>query len=272
MYSFARRPLWILSHVVVVSLILLAIALGFWQRSRYMEETAKQDRLEALAARAPVPYEDAVDLATAPSEVDPAAEFTRVTTSGVYDTDAEVAIRNRTYEGSPGAWLLTPLVRDDGTAVAVVRGWIPYDATGEQTDFPEAAPPEGRVTITGVLQVTQRRGSLGGVDAAGGRLEALSRVDLERYAEQLDHELAPAWVMLDGQDPPQPGDLPAVVELSAGEASQNFGYMFQWWVFALIGMIGYPLILRRVAHNQQTQQSDSEPDGIEPLPEKVEPR
>ena len=78
MYSFARRPLWILSHLVVASLILLAVALGFWQRSRYLEETAKQDRLEVLAARTPVPYEDAVDVGAAPSDVDPAVEFTRV--------------------------------------------------------------------------------------------------------------------------------------------------------------------------------------------------
>ncbi|MEI2698011.1 MAG: SURF1 family cytochrome oxidase biogenesis protein [Microthrixaceae bacterium] len=142
--------------------------------------------------------------------------------------------------------------------------------TGQQIDFPDAAPPEGHVTVTGVLQVTQRRGSLGGTDAAEGRLEALSRVDLERYAEQLDNELAPAWVMLDGQDPPQPGDLPAAVELSAGEASQNFGYMFQWWIFALIGLIGYPLILRRVAHNQQAAPKDPGAGAVEPLAEPVE--
>lgn len=271
MYSFARRPLWILSHIVVLSLILLAVALGFWQRSRYLEETAKQDRLEALAAREPVPYEEAVDTDVSPSDVDPAVEFTRVTATGVYDTDAEVAVRNHTYEGSPGAWLLTPLVQDDGTAVPVVRGWIPYDATGRQRDFPEAAPPEGRVTVTGVLQITQRRGSLGGVDAAGGRLDALSRVDLGRFSEQLGYELAPAWVMLDVQDPPQAGDIPAVVELSAGEASQNFGYMFQWWIFALIGLIGYPLILRRVARNQPDP-SGARAGVAEQVPETVERR
>ena len=32
--------------------------------------------------------------------------------------------------------------------------------------------------------------------------------------------------------------------------SQNFAYMVQWWIFALIAMIGYPLILRRVARNR----------------------
>lgn len=256
MYSFARRPLWMLSHVVVVALILLAVALGFWQRSRYLEETAKQDRIESLASEPPVPYADVVDIGADPAEVDPSVEFTRVEVSGVYDTSAEVAVRNHTYQGSPGAWLLTPLVADDGTAVPIVRGWIPYDATGMQKDFPEAAPPDGRVTVTGVIQLTQQRGSLGAVDPAGGELAALSRVDLERFAEQLDAELAPAWVMLDGQEPPQRVELPALVELSAGEASQNFGYMFQWWIFALIGSVGYLLILRRVSRSAASEMDD----------------
>ena len=118
--------------------------------------------------------------------------------SGVYDTDAEVAILNRSRGGAPGAWVLTPLVQDDGTAVPIVRGWISYDPSGTQVDFPEAAPPEGEVTVTGVLQLTQVRGSLGPVDAADGTLEALARVDLVRFGEQLDEPLAPAWVMLDG--------------------------------------------------------------------------
>lgn len=258
MYEFARRPVWILSHFVIGALILLAIGLGFWQRSRYYEETSKQQRLDALAARDPVPLSDVVDPALGIGEVGRGIEFTRVEVVGSYDTDAEVAIRNRTYEGSPGAWVLTPLIQEDGTAVPVVRGWITYDATGRQTSYPDAAPPGGQVTVTGVLQLTQDRGSLGAVDPAGGVLGALSRVDLRRFAQQLDYPLAPVWVMLDGQDPPQQGDLPAVVELSAGDASQNFGYMAQWWIFAVIGLVGYPLILRRVGRNREL--GDQVPD------------
>ena len=141
-------------------------------------------------------------------------------------------------------------VRADGAAVPVLRGWIPYDPTGEQVDFPEAAPPEGEVSVTGIVQLTQERGSLGPVDAADGTLEAMARVDLDRFADQLDVELAGAWVMLDGQQPPQSGDLPAPVEVAAADASQNFGYMVQWWIFAAIGLVGYPLILRYVARHR----------------------
>jgi cytochrome oxidase assembly protein ShyY1 len=268
MYDFLRRPAWIVSHVIVATLIVLAVVLGFWQRSRYYEETGKQDRLDALATQAPVPYDQVVDPTTSPDEVDPDVEFTRVVVTGRYDTDAEVAILNRSNGGAPGAWVLTPLIRADGTAVPVVRGWIPYDPAGTQVDFPEAAPPTGEVTVSGLVQLSQQRGSLGPVDAPDGTLQALARVDLERYAAQLDAPLAPAWVMLDGQDPPQAGDLPSTVELQAGDSGQNFGYMVQWWIFALIGLIGYPLIIRRVARNRA--RGEQVPDQV-PSEEPVGP-
>ena len=199
----------------------------------------------------PVPFDEVVPPDLAPDEVEPAVEFTPVSVTGRYDVSEEVAVLNRTRGGAPGAWLLTPLVRSDGTAVPVVRGWIPYDPAGLAEDFPEAAPPDGEVTVTGLVQLTQVRGSLGPVDAADGTLSALARVDLDRYAEQLDEPLAPAWIVLDSQQPPQPGDLPAVVELTVGDSGQNFGYMMQWWIFALIGAVGYPLIIRRVARNRR---------------------
>ncbi len=262
MYRFLRRPMWILSHVVVVLLITLAIALGFWQRSRYETENAKVDQIEARAALAPVPFDDAVDTDLTPVEVDPGVVSTRVEATGEYDTAGEVAILNRSQGGAPGAWILTPLVTDDGTAISVVRGWIPYDATGAQTTFPEAAPPSGSVTVTGTVQLTQERGSIGATDAADGRLSALARVDLARFAQQLDQPLAPAWVLLDDQQPAQPSQLPVKVEVEQPGGSQNFGYMVQWWIFATIALVGYPLILRRVARN--TSQGDEVPDDPPP--------
>lgn len=272
MYDFLRRPAWIASHLVMASLIVLAIVLGFWQKSRYDEETARQAQIDALAAAEPVPYDDVVDPGGSAADIDPDVEFTRVVVTGRYDTDAEVAILNRSRGGSPGAWVLTPLVRDDGTAVPVVRGWIQYDPSGTQVDFPEAAPPEGEVTVTGVVQLTQVRGSLGPVDAEDGTLQAMARVDLERFAQQLDPPLAPAWIMLDGQDPPQPGELPAVVEVSAADAAQNFGYMVQWWIFAAIGAIGYPLILRRVARNRIRGDQVPDDDPVPPVEQPADAR
>ena len=123
MYDFLRRPAWIVSHVLVAALIVLAVVLGFWQRSRYYEENGKQDRLDELAARPPVPYGDVVDADESPDAVDPDVEFTRVEVTGRYDTDAEVAILNRSNgrrSGCLGAHPAGPGGRDGGAGRARV--------------------------------------------------------------------------------------------------------------------------------------------------------
>jgi cytochrome oxidase assembly protein ShyY1 len=265
MYSFLRRPLWILSHVLIALLVVALVGLGFWQRARYHEEKDKKERLETLAVAPPVPYDDLLaDPTTSPDDVPESVRYHRVEVTGTYDAAREVAILNRSRDGAPGAWVLTPLVQADGTAVPVVRGWIPYDPEGETPPFPRSEPPTGEVTVIGNLQLTQERGSIGSVDPATGTLTGLSRVDLARYQEQLPFDLEPAWVLLDTQEPPQSGELPALVQLQTKDPSQNFSYMMQWWIFALIAACGYPLVLRVVARNKaKGDQTPDDPDDDE---------
>jgi len=258
MYAFLRRPAWILSHVLVALLVASLISLGFWQRSRWLEEKDEKERLEQQASAAPRPFDEVVPPGTGFDEVGEPLRYTRVEVTGTYDVDAEVAILNRSQAGAPGAWVLTPLVTDSGEAVPIVRGWIPYDPAGVETPFEVALPPGGEVTVTGNLQLTQRRGSVGAVDPEDGQLLALSRVDLERFAQQLPYDLAPAWVLLDGQEPPQTVDLPSLVQLQTQDPAQNFSYMVQWWIFATIAAGGYPLVLRAVARSKA--RGDKVPD------------
>lgn len=250
MYAFLRRPIWILSHVLIAVLVVALIGLGFWQRARWLDEKGKAEALEQRAAQPAVPLSEVVDPDADAASVDPSVRFTKVVVSGVYDIEAEVAIRNRSQGGNPGAWVLTPLVQDDGTAVPVIRGWIPYDPAGMPTPFEGAEPPEGEVVVVGNVQLTQQRGSFGAIDPAEGRLDVLSRVDLDRFEQQLAYPLAPAWVLLDQQEPAQSGPLPEHVEMLTDDPGQNFSYMVQWWIFAAIAAGGYPLVLRVVARNR----------------------
>ncbi len=265
MYAFLRRPAWILSHVLVALLVASLIGLGFWQRSRWLEEKDEKERLEQQANAAPRPFDEVVPLGAGEDEVGEPLRYTRVQVTGTYDVESEVAVLNRSQAGAPGAWVLTPLVTEAGRAIPVVRGWIPYDPAGVDPPFEDAAPPEGQVTVTGNLQLTQRRGSVGAVDPEDGQLTALSRVDLERFAQQLPYELAPAWVLLDGQEPAQAGDFPSLVELQTEDPAQNFSYMVQWWIFATIAAAGYPLVLRAVARSRA--RGDEVPQDPEDGPE-----
>ncbi len=264
MYAFLRRPAWVLSHVLVAALVVAMVGLGFWQRSRWIEERHEKERLDALATATPEPIDDVLPPGADHGDLDAEAlRHRRVELRGTYDPDGEVVVLNRSQGGAPGGWLLTPLVRPDGDVVPVVRGWIPYDMAQGEPPFADARPPEGEVQVVGSLQPTQRRGSFGPSDPEDGRLTRLNRVDLERLDEQYHRDLAPMWVLLEAQEPEQSGTLPALVELERGDPTQNFSYMVQWWIFAAIAAGGYPLVLRAVARSRARggAEPDTAPEG-----------
>ena len=243
MYAFARQPRWVLSHLLVLVLILAMIAAGFWQLDRRQE---KKDRNALVTARQEEPVAAVEEIVTAdqPTDVGGDVRFRRATVSGTYDQAAQVLVRNRSFDEAPGSWVLTPLVLDDGTAVVVNRGWV--SVTGEQVLSPDAAPPDGRVEVEGLLEESQSRGSFGPTDPSGEVLDTLSRVDLDRYQEQVDADLYPVWLQLEAQDPAQ-GDTPTPVDPPALTEGPHLGYAVQWFIFTTIALVGYPLILRRRA-------------------------
>jgi cytochrome oxidase assembly protein ShyY1 len=246
-YSFARRPLWILSHVLVLLGVLAMLRLGFWQMSRWHEESDEQDRVAAALAADPVPLDEVVDSGTPPAEVGDDLLYTQVVVEGTWLVDETVVVRNRALQGSPGGWLMTPLLQPDGTAVAVVRGWVDLQVANAGAPFIGAEPPEGDVVVVGSVGLAQRRGAIGPTDPAEGHLDSLARVDIQRLGEQLDVPIEPVWVMAEGMDPPQQGSVVQPVEPEVPTPSQNFSYMVQWWIFATIAALGYLLVIYKVA-------------------------
>ncbi len=257
MYSFARRPLWILSHVLVLVGVIAMVRLGFWQLSRWHDESDREDRITAALAADPVPLDEVVGLDTLPEEVGEDLRYRRVVVEGTWRTDATVVVRNRALQGSPGGWLVTPLLQADGTAVAVVRGWVDLQVANGGAPFPGTDPPEGEVTVVGSVGLTQRRGAMGPTDPPEGRLDSLARMDLERLGAQLDVPLEAVWVMAEAMEPPQPGTAVQPVEPEVPSPSQNFSYMVQWWIFATIAAFGYLLVLYKVARMKASEPPSS---------------
>jgi surfeit locus 1 family protein len=243
-YAFAREPKWILSHLFVLILVVAMIGAAFWQLDRLQQ---KKDRNALVTERQeePVAPIDEIVGADQPTDVGGDVRFRRSTATGTYDVAEEVLVRNRSFDGAPGSWVLTPLLLDDGTAVVVNRGWVPV--TGDLPVPPESAPPDGEVTVEGLLEESQSRGSFGPTDPSGEDLDTLSRVDLERYQEQVDYDLYPVWLQLEEQDPP-PAERPELIDPPELDEGPHLSYAVQWFTFTLIALIGYPLILRRRAH------------------------
>lgn len=272
MYDFARRPLWILSHVLVVVAVLAMIRLGFWQMSRWHTEQEALDRIESGLVAEPVALDELLAEVGDPESiegVDESAKYRRVILEGTWDLENQVAIRNRSQGGQPGAWLLTPLVGADGSAVAVARGWIPLELANAGPPYEGTDPIDGQVSVTGVVQLTQQGGGLGPQDPDDGTLDTLARVDLARFAEQVDLDLAPVWVELQQSQPAQPDPPVVPVEISLPSPSQNFSYMMQWWFFSIIAVGGYALILRKVARAKAGLGGSSEVPVDDP-PERVD--
>jgi surfeit locus 1 family protein len=247
-YRFALRPRWILSHLFAVAVVAACVTAGLWQLDRLQSRREVNERQAARAELPIVMVTDLVSVGDDEQAVDDVALRT-VEAIGTYRVEDQVTVSNRTYEGSPGYWVLTPLVTESGVGVVVNRGWVPM-SLGEPSELAIADPPEGLVRIVGSLTASQHRGRFGAVDPSEGRLLRLARADIGRIAGQVDYPLIPAYITLGGQEPPQAGAVPVLVEpVELGEGP-HLGYTFQWFTFAAIAAFGYPLIVHKVARER----------------------
>lgn len=260
-YRFALRPRWIALHLLAVAGLAVMIIACFWQLSRLHD---KQARNRLYDERAAAPVEAVADVVPvgAPAEVVDGARFRVLEATGRYLPEEEVFVRSRSLDGHPGAWVLTPLALDGrpGEAVVVNRGWIPAsDTTPELPAGAEA--PAGPVRVTGLLMSSESRGALGAVDAEGVELDVLARADIGRLAEQVDEALVPGYLQLQAQDPPATGDLPAVVPPPVHDEGPHRSYAGQWAIFAVIWVLGYPMLIRRSAIRRAYDALDRARDG-----------
>lgn len=258
-WSFLRSPKWIVSHVLVLALVLAMIAAGIWQINRHGE---RADRNDLVRARSELTAVDIASVAPAGSDasVGEIEQFRRVSATGTFRTEDEVLIRNRTFDGAPGWWVLTPFVLEDGSAVAVNRGWIPAGFESEEPR-PGTEPPRGTVTIVGFVQPARQAEGFQVADPAEGVLTSLARPDIARLAQQLDYPLSPVVFQLapDGFGERESDELPFTLGLPALDAGPHASYAAQWFIFTTIALLGYPLILRRVSRGQAESHPDDEP-------------
>jgi cytochrome oxidase assembly protein ShyY1 len=218
----------------------LFVNLGLWQLRRLDERRDRNADIEERSAQPVAPVTEVVDPDAGFGEVGDLV-YRRASADGRYDPEGEVRIRSRSLDGRPGVWVVTPLRLDDGTAVAVNRGFVPLS-----TEVP--APPDGEVEVTGLLFATQERQGIGPQDPTGGRLDELSRLDLDRLQQQYGADLFPLWLQLAESDPPlEEGGLPVPLPEPEQDEGPHLSYAMQWFLFATIGAVGWPLVLRRAA-------------------------
>lgn len=250
MYRFALRPLWILSHLFAVAVVAVFVLLGFWQLDRHDERAARN---ATVASRSELP---AMPVGDALAEVDDPGDlrFRTVTAAGTYG-DRELLVDNRSKDGLPGSWVLTPLVQDDGTTLVVNRG---FQFNDDGTVEPAPAPT-GRVEVEGT--VTTWEGDDCGVrtdeDGAPVGMACLRRSAAE---QAFGDEVAPVVLQAQVSDPPA-ADALNPVPLPELDDGPHRSYAVQWFIFAAIVAVVYPLILRRVARGVGERADDPDAAG-----------
>jgi surfeit locus 1 family protein len=259
-YRFARRPLWILSHLIVVFLIVMCVSLGLWQLRRHDE---RADKNAAVQERSEQPVEDYDDLLAEVPDPE-SARYRPVTVTGAYVDDSDLLIDNRSNEGLPGAWVMTLLRTDDDALVAVSRGFLGFD-DGVLTPPPT---PEGEVTVTGT--------ALPWDDACGIRTDDDGRpigsacVNRDAMTTIAGEPVEPLAVQQVSSTAGAQGLV--AVPLPELDAGPHRSYAVQWFIFATIAVVGYPLVLRKVARDKARAAATTGPDaaaGPEPELEHV---
>jgi surfeit locus 1 family protein len=236
MYRFLLSPKWLLGHVLVLTVLLAFPSLGLWQMRRLGEVREHNALIEARVDAAPVPLEEVLDGGD--------AAYRRVTAAGSYRSDDEVLVTGRAERDQPGHGVLTPLDLADGRTLLVDRGWVPYELS--TPPVAEAAPPAGEVRVEGVLVAGQRAPQQG-----TDRVQRLTAVDLDRLAPQLGGELVPLYLVLSDQEPAQTGELPVPPAMPEPAEGSHLSYAVQWFLFAAIVGIGYPVLIWRTARDRK---------------------
>lgn len=235
---FWLRPKWIVGHIVCLALVVAFVNLGFWQLRRLHEKRVRNHLIREREAAPPASLDDALRAGA------DRAVYRRVRVEGRWDAEDTVLVRSRSLDGESGYHVLTPLVVGD-EAIIVNRGFAPIGGGGEPAILAAVRPKSDfRVRIDGLLRASERRGAFGPKDPATGRLTVISRLDVQRLQQQVDVRLVPVYLQRQASAPPE-GDIPRVLPLPATDEGPHLSYAVQWFIFATVGTIGWPLLLRK---------------------------
>lgn len=243
---FFSRTWWKTTLLVIVAVAVM-IRLGIWQLDRLEQRRAFNARVQTQMEQ-PV-----LDLNLASQSTDTnqnlgGMEYRNVEVTGEYDQSGEVVLRNQVWENESGVNLLTPLkIEGSDQVVLVNRGWVPFEeySAGRLGQYNEP----GIVKIKGVIRASQSKPDIGGhidqVPAPGEpKLLAWNMVNVQGIESQLSYQLLPVYVQAypDPSWTTLPYRSPVDLELTEGP---HMGYAIQWFIFATILGVGYPIFVRR---------------------------
>lgn len=234
--------------LVLVALVALAGIVGFarlgvWQVERLFWKKALIERVEArihappIAAPGPAGWADIAE-----------AEYTRVSLTGHFLHEREALVQAVTERGA-GSWVLTPLVTDSDFTVLVNRGFVPPERR-ERASRAQALP-EGTVTVTGLLRLSEPGGGFLRANAPAEDRWHSRDVAAIAAARSLS-PVAPYFV--DADATPNPGGFP-VGGLTVVRFSDNhLVYAVTWFALAAMVAAALAFVLRHEARLRRARE------------------
>ncbi|MBY4631513.1 SURF1 family protein [Rhizobium croatiense] len=231
-HSRAKRALF----CVCLALLAAALfALGTWQVQRLGWKRDLIARVDQRVHAAPVPAPARADWDKVNAADD---EYRRVTVAGTLANDQETLVYASTALG-PGYWVMTPLTLADGTDILINRGFVPIERRDPTTR--REGQPAGPVEITGLVRMTEPKGSLlQSNDVAADRW--YSR-DVAAIAQKRGLD-AVAPYFIDADATANPGGLPIGGLTAIHFPNNHLVYAITWYGLAAMALALLVFILR----------------------------
>jgi cytochrome oxidase assembly protein ShyY1 len=258
--SFLRRPKWIIFGIVVASLAVSFVSLGFWQLGRLEQVRSENVRILGNRDAQVSPAEQVLSTDRPPAE---SVEYQRVTATGRYDTSREIIVRGRQVTEANGAFVVTPLVTGSGTALLVVRGWVP--AAPSATTAPDVPPATaGEVTVVGRVRMPET-GAGPARPATVGNYLSVTRIIPAELSGHIGRPAYDAYVELLEQTPAAAEPAPEPIPQGSLSERNHESYAYQWFTFAAMAVGGYVLLIvleDRKRRRAEAPESDREPTTV----------
>jgi surfeit locus 1 family protein len=215
--------------LTIVAVALFAI-LGAWQLGRAADKRALAADFSGAGP--------ALEWRQLPPD---APRYQRVTIRGHYHPGRQFLLDNMGHESVAGLHVLTPLVLDDGSAVLINRGWVPWGPTRDQ--LPAIPVDADKRTVVGRLDDLPKPGIWLKAPQASGWPRLVQYPRMEELAAALGRELPPRQVLL---DPAAPDGYMRAWAIPGTTADRHLGYAVQWFAFAaLAAAIWFVLSIRK---------------------------
>lgn len=228
-------------RVVVFALLAVVAAavcvrLGFWQLSRLSQRKRVNATVSARLSKSVAP------IAALPA--DSSSRLRRATVRGTPDYDHQIVLAARSFEGSPGVWLVTPVkIAGTDSAVLVNRGWV-YAPDGMSVDLSRWRERDSTFSGYAELMPPPSANGLEAVLRPRGRV--LRALDQTAVASVLPYSVSPLYLVATAPDSATPvRERVARLGTPALDEGPHLGYALQWFSFAVVALVGAGAVVRK---------------------------